>query len=267
MPKNNLVILKLGGSVITDKKNNRKKINKNNLERISKEITEAMSKKGFSLIIVHGVGSYGHVIAKKFNLSNGYKNKHQIQAVAELYCDLKELNLEVIKTIKSRGMDVIPFQQSSAWKSHNKEISNPNLDVIKNYLALGFTPVLHGDLMTDDKLGFSVLSGDKIVYYLARKLKARRVILGTDIDGVFDADPNINKKAKLMKIVNSKNINNLLIGKSIAMDVTGGMSGKVKELLKLAELGIESEIINISKSNILKKSLCGQKDLGTIIKK
>lgn len=265
MPQNNLLILKLGGSVITEKKEGRKKINRRNLERLSLEIARAKKKKDLSLIIVHGAGSFGHIIAKRFGLNEGYKNKAQIKAITELYCDLKELNLEVIKSLKNKGLNAIPFQQSSAWRLRNKEINNPNLDIIKKYLRLDFIPVLYGDILIDDKLGFSVLSGDKIVYCLAKKLKAQRVILGTDVDGIFNRDPRICKNAKLFRKINRKNIKEINAGKSTAVDVTGGMGGKVSELIKLAKIGIKSEIINISKAGILEKALLEQENLGTEI--
>jgi isopentenyl phosphate kinase len=91
--------------------------------------------------------------------------------------------------------------------------------------------------------------------------------MGTDVDCVFSYDSKLNKKAKLVKILNGKNINNLMIEKSFAIDVTGGMNRKAGELIKLAKIGIKSEIINIAKQNILKKALRGEKELGTIINK
>lgn len=265
MSKNKPIILKLGGSVITRKKEGCKKINRQNLERLSLEIARAKKKKKLSLIIVHGAGSFGHIIAKKFNLSDGYKNKAQIRAIAELHCDLKELNLKVIKSLRNEGLNTIPFQQSSAWKLRNKEIINPALDIIKSYLDLDFIPVLYGDLLIDDKIGFSILSGDKIVCCLAKKLSAQEVILGTDVDGIFNRDPSIYKNVKLLKKINGKNIKKISAGKSTAADVTGGMNGKIGELIKLAKIGIKSEIINISRAGILEKALLGRKNLGTLI--
>ncbi|MCK4891612.1 MAG: isopentenyl phosphate kinase family protein [Candidatus Pacebacteria bacterium] len=266
MKKNNLIILKIGGSVITDKEHNRKRINKKNLRRIAKEIAQAKNKNGFSLIIVHGAGTFGHKIAKKFNLHQGYKNNLQIKAISDLCLDLKKLNIEVIKYLKKEGIEAITFKQSSAWQLSNGRLENYNLEIIRNYLSLNLTPVLFGDILVDKKLKFSILSGDQIIYRLAKKLTVNKVIVGTDIDGIFNCNPKTNKRAKLIKKVNGKNINNFLIENSTSIDVTRGMNGKVCELINLAKSGTESEIINITKSNILKKALLGQNGLGTIIK-
>ena len=263
--KKNLVILKIGGSVITDKKHNRKIINKKRLERIIKEIAYAKNKNNFSLIIVHGAGSFGHKIVKSFDLKDGYKDRSQIKAISRLSLDLKKLNIEILKHLKKENIDSITFDQSSAWKMTNKRLHNCDLSIINKYLQLNLTPVLYGDVLIDDKLRFSILSGDQIIYYLAKKLYAKKVLIGTDLDGIFESDPKINKNARLIKKVDSNNIKDLSLGQSLSTDVTDGMKGKVDELIRLAKVGIESEIVNISKPNILKKSLSGKRGLGTII--
>ncbi|MEM4202238.1 MAG: hypothetical protein QW786_03425, partial [Candidatus Hadarchaeum sp.] len=48
-------------------------------------------------------------------------------------------------------------------------------------------------------------------------------------------------------------------------DVTGGMQAKVRELLELAKFGIEAEIVNAARPNILKEALQGKRGLGTIV--
>lgn len=265
MKKNNLVILKIGGSVITDKKNNRKTINQKVLERIIKEIAQAKNKKNFSLIIIHGVGTFGHKIAKKFDLQNGYKNKSQIRAISNLCLDLKKLNIEILKHLKKEGINAVTFEQSSAWKMTNGRLCNCNLLIINKYLKLNLTPVLYGDILIDKKLKFSILSGDQIIYHLAKKLKADKVIIGTDVDGIFNRNPKINTDAKLVKLVNKNNFNKLSLSCSTAIDVTGGMRGKVNELINLSEFKIKSKIINLTKPNVLKCTLLGKNHFGTTI--
>lgn len=263
--KKQLVVLKLGGSVITHKAQNQKKINQKNLDRLCVEIAEAKKRENFSLIIACGVGPFGHIVAKKFKLNEGYKNKTQIKPITDVHLDLLSLNIAVIKTLKKYGLNAIPFSPSSAWKLTNGKMKNCDLSVIKEFISLELIPVLHGDLLMDAASGFGILSADHIVYYLAKNLKADRVIIGTDTDGIFDSDPKICKSAKLIKEINRNIAKNLKIEKSQAVDVTGGMKGKVDELFNLAKYKIESRIINISKPDILKKTLNGSKNFGTKI--
>ena len=266
MIKKNLIILKIGGSVITDKKNDNEKINKKNLQRISHEISLAQKEKNFALIIIHGVGPFGHKLAKQFNLQEGYQNKLQIKALSKISVSLRKLNTEVEIYLKKEKINTISFKQSSAWLLENKRLLNADLSVIEKYLGFDIVPILHGDVLMDTKLGFSVLSGDQIVSYLAKKLNAKKVIIGTDVDGVFDNDQKLDKNAKLIREFNIQHKNNSILKGSTSTDVTGGMKGKVDELIELSKFGIESEIINILKPNVLKKSLCGKSGLGTIIK-
>ncbi len=64
-----LLILKLGGSVVTHKDQDYK-AHHENIERLSREIAEANQ---YPLIIVHGGGSFGHPFAKKHDIANGFK--------------------------------------------------------------------------------------------------------------------------------------------------------------------------------------------------
>jgi len=253
MNRKKLIIIKIGGSVITQKNKNLKTIKAENLQRICKEIGEAYSKKKIPLIIIHGVGPFGHKLAKEFRLNEGYKDKRQLSALPELHKDVRELNLKIIKALQKNNLPAISFSPSAFWRLEDGRLKKQPTEIIKKYLALGTIPVLHGDLLIDNKKVFSVLSGDQICYYLAKELKSDRVIIGTDLDGVFDSDPKINPAAKLIKKISRENYQKFDIGGSTAIDVTSGMRGKLDELLKLADIGIGSEIINADiPSNIAK---------------
>ena len=101
---------------------------------------------------------------------------------------------------------------------------------------------------------------------MCKELKPCRIIIGTDVDGVFDSDPRSNKKAKLQKIIDKNNAKNIKINKTDVIDVTGQMHGKIDELLRLADYGIKSEIINIAKIKVLERSLTAQKVIKTVIR-
>jgi len=58
-------------------------------------------------------------------------------------------------------------------------------------LVAGFVPILHGDCVLDDVQGCAILSGDKIIEKLVEKLRPRRVVFLTDVDGIFDKPPEM----------------------------------------------------------------------------
>jgi isopentenyl phosphate kinase len=134
---------------------------------------------------------------------------------------------------------------------------------------MGFMPVLYGDAVLDEKLGFTVLSGDQIVSYLARKFDAGKVVIGVDTDGLCDADPKVDKNAKLYTHLTLSELEKVKsrLGGSTAADVTGGMLGKIAELVPAVEQGIPVVMVNAAKPNRVYKALMGEKVEGTVIEK
>lgn len=109
----NLIILKIGGSVITDKFSKKPKVNLKNLKRISKEIALAYDPKRFSLILIHGAGSYGHLKVKKTGIDKGIKNREQLRSFAQTQRLQNELNTIFTKYLINENLPAIPFQASA----------------------------------------------------------------------------------------------------------------------------------------------------------
>lgn len=260
-----LIILKLGGSVITYKKSKIPRVNRKNLERISAEVASVYQKKKMPLIIIHGAGSYGHVIVKKTGIDKGIKTEKQLEDFAETQRLQNVLNCIVTDHLIKEEVPAIPCQASASAVMNSEKLVKMDVSVIKGLLDIGMVPVLYGVPAFDEAQKCSILSGDQIAPYLAVKLNAKKIIYATNVDGVFTSDPNKDPNAKLISLINSKNIKQVkewLTG-STATDVTGGMLRKVCELL---EIGIESQIINGEKENFIKRALLEEVGLGTIIK-
>ena len=263
-----MIILKLGGSVITKKEAEEPLIDHNNLNRISGEIANSSFDK---LIIVHGAGSFGHPSAKKYEIGSPVTDEADFARKKLGFCItqswVKKLNTFVCDSLRERGVLAVSIQPSSFIITKNKRIHFCNLDLINKYLELGFVPVIYGDVVPDidESIKICVLSGDQIINYLGENLKPTRVILGSDVDGIYTKNPKKYDDAKLMNIVTS--CDDLIAEGSLSVDVTGGMNGKLTELIELAQLGVESEIINAGKENFIKRALSHEKGIGTIIKK
>jgi len=263
-----LIILKLGGSVITKKGAKEPILNQDNLDRISAEIARSLSDK---LIIVHGAGSFGHPFASEYKIGKPIKDKVDLErkkmgfSITQSW--VKKLNTHVCDSLRQNGVLAVSIQASSFIITKNKRIYSCNLDLIKKYLELGFVPVIYGDVVLDidESIKICVLSGDQIIQYLGENLKPERVILGSDVDGIYTKDPKKYEDAELMELVTS--CEDLKTEGSINVDVTGGMHGKLQELLELADMGIQSEIINAERKGIVQRALNNEKILGTIVKK
>ena len=259
------IILKIGGSVITDKSGElvaRTEV----MNRLAEETQKAGVK---NLIIVHGGGSFGHPTAQKYGIKEGLKNDTQKVGFAETHHVMTVLNGLVMDAFVWHSIPAFSVAPSCCVLTENGRIKLFEDTILKTLLKMGFMPVLYGDAVLDEKLGFTVLSGDQIVSYLARKFGAGKVVIGVDTDGLYDADPKVAKNAKLYMHLTSGELEKVKskLGGSTADDVTGGMLGKIAELAPAVEQGIQVVMVNASKPNRIYKALMGEKVEGTIIEK
>jgi isopentenyl phosphate kinase len=260
-----LTILKIGGSVITDKDGElaaRTEV----INRLAEEIQKANVK---NLIVVHGGGSFGHPTAQKYGIKEGLKEDAQKVGFAETHHVMTVLNGLVMDSLVWHNIPAISVAPSCCVITENGRIKTFEDAVFKTYLKMGFAPILYGDATLDEKLGFTVLSGDQIVSHLARKLGASKIVIGVDTDGLYDADPKVAKNAKLYTHLTLNELEKIKenLGGSTAADVTGGMLGKVAELIPAVAQGIPVVIVNAAKPNRVYKALMGEAVEGTVIEK
>lgn len=255
------LIVKLGGSVITDKRR-QFSINRTVLKRLAHELAAA---KG-PLLVVHGGGSFGHPLAAKYRIAEGYKDRKQLIGLSLTHRAMECLNAEVVEALNGAGLPAIAVQPSACTVVDEGRIRSMELTPVRKMLELGLIPVLYGDAVPDASRGMSILSGDQIVSYLARELCASRVILGSDVDGVYTANPKKDKRARLVRRITPADKDIVAsLGAAEGEDVTGGMENKVRELLTLSEHGVEAEIVNATKPGVLKRAVKGERGLGTVI--
>jgi isopentenyl phosphate kinase len=250
---NEPVILKLGGSVITDKNADEGVVREADLLRIAKEVSKFQGK----LIIVHGAGSFGHTYAKKYGLDKGFDPEGAIIT----HESVKKLSSTVVDALNQFGVRAVAVHPMCCTVCKNRRIESMYLDNIKLMIDKGFIPVLHGDVVMDLELGVCVLSGDQIVPYLAKELGITRLGLGSAENGVLDKDGKTVPEITPEKFEDFKQY----IRGSESTDVTGGMLGKVQELLELSKMScITSYIFNAGKENNIYRFLNGE-SIGTRI--
>ena len=257
------VILKIGGSVITDKDSDLA-AKTEVINRLAEEVAKANVK---NLIVVHGGGSFGHPTAKKHGIKDGFKKDGQRIGFAETHHVMTVLNGLVMDAFVWHEIPAVSIAPSSCVITENGRIKQFEDAALRMLMKMEFTPVLYGDTTVDEKLGFTVLSGDQLVTHLALKFNACRIVIGVDTDGLYDVDPKTDKNAKLFPHLNLAELQTLKLGTSLAKDVTGGMSGKIGELLPAVEKGIPVSIVNGAKPNRVYRALAGEKVEGTLIEK
>ena len=104
---------------------------------------------------------------------------------------------------------------------------------------------------------------------MAVKLKARRIVIGVDTDGIYEADPKTNPEAKRYMHLTLEELKKVQgkLGNAQGTDVTGGMAGKIAELIPAVEAGVPVKIVNASRGQRVFRALTEQQIEGTFIEK
>ena len=254
-----LVLVKLGGSLITDKsKPYTPRLDV--IKRLAREIHAAREKNDIKIIIGHGGGSFPHLPAKKFQTHKGLRGPQSYRGLAIVQDAAARLNRIIVAALLNAGENAISIQPSASCLAMDDEIMEWYTKPLEMVLKYDMIPVVYGDVGLDMEKGCCILSTEELLSYLARRLGSNRIIMCGKMNGVV-----IN--GETMREVRPKDfpvIKNDLLG-SDGIDVTGGMDLKVRKALNLAKQGIESEIINGFEAGYLERSLMGERDLGTRI--
>jgi len=256
------ILIKLGGSAITDKEEEYF-LKEEVLQRISNEISKIQDR----ILLVHGGGSFGHVAALEQGLDEKESEELDPLGFSRVHQAMNELNVEVVNSLISSEVRAVPVQTSACFMKESKGVRLENEKIIEGLLESGFCPVFYGDFVLDESGNLTILSGDQIIEHLAEIFSADRVIMGTDVDGVFTKDPKVDKEAELIHEISPKKWEKISsqIEFSSREDVTGGMENKIKVLIELAKKGIESRIINIQRPENLIEAVKSDKRVGTKI--
>lgn len=263
--KGELMMLKLGGSVITDKEKTMTP-NLDAIQRLAKETADSHVER---LIIVHGGGSFGHPLAKQYMIKEGYEKPSQIEGFLKTHQAMLELNKLVVDALICHNIAAFSFSPSSCVVTKAGRIQIFYDGILTRLLDTGFVPVLFGDAVLDNNRGFTILSGDQLVSALATKFKANEIIIGADVDGLYTVDPKTDASAQLISHITLQKLKTLLhnIEEAKVTDVTGGMLGKILELIPAVSADIPTIIVNAAKEDNVYKALRGEKVVGTLIEK
>jgi isopentenyl phosphate kinase len=259
-----VTIVKLGGSVITFKDSTPPRVNLEVVSRVAKEIGNDIQ----NLILVLGGGAHGHQAAHLYGYGDDSTPKENLlRGIPLIRRNMTNLAMAVeseFEKIGSSSVIVSPFMFATM---NEGLLSDFPVRIFTHSLDAGLTAVTHGDVCFDSARGASILSGDTIVAYLSRKLNVTSVLIGTNVDGVYDSDPKANPDAVIIPKISSDNIQDVIAGAgpSGTTDVTGGMGKKMEELLGLSSATREVVIFNLLVSGRLRALLNGESVLCTRI--
>jgi len=261
-----LTILKLGGALLTDKSRS-DSLRQELLARVAREIRTCMDAELLDeLILVHGVGAYGHRPVLHHKLHRGLQSPDQLLPFSRTQSQVMRLRSAIIAALQDAGLPVALILPSSGMTAENFRIRQQFLDPVAGFLRIGMTPVLGGDMLADAAAGFSVYGGDAISVDLARRFCADHLLFATDVDGVFDADPRQRPDARRIPQLSLSQMGGVaLSGRDL--DVSGAMAGKLREIHRVREqirAGMTVRLFSMTEPGRLQAILSGE-DFGTKI--
>jgi len=254
-------LVKLGGSVITNKKEARadSRAPPRFLAGAARRLLREIRDSGEKVILVTGAGSFGHVKAKKHGLAGGFRQDSQWDGFVEVSRDIRRLNLMVLDAGLGLGMRLVSVPPSVSALLTDGRIHYLDEGVFRRYLSAGITPVTFGDVALDTSRKFSICGGDLLMQRLAEAFSAERALFVSDIDGIrVGGDGNVAHEfapGDLARITPARGPR--------GQDVTGGIVEKARLALAMGAAGTEVAVINGKKGGRLLDALRGGEPEGT----
>lgn len=233
-----ITIIKLGGSVITDK-SVPFKILYDNISDIAEQIAKYGKR---NILLIHGGGSVGHYLVEKLKFNE--KEAQDPKAISTIIYEMDNLTQAISKAFLEFGVPVVALQTHSFVFLDEKGIILDSKFVL-NWLKKGLIPILKGDVILGYDGVARVISGDVLISELAKLDEVKRVIMCFDQDGIIDKDGNVIKQLSLKSNFEE------LIWPTNKYDVTGGLKAKLKAMAPIVSLKKEVYFMNPKRNRLL----------------
>jgi acetylglutamate kinase len=253
------IVIKCGGSVLINP----------SLFQIFVQDVVVLNKLGFNPIIVHGGGKRINSKLNKLNIKSNFINglrvtdKNTISIVEDV---LIEFNKEIVNALKDQFCEARRITSKEyniiTVKPENDELgfvgtpTHIKVDVLKEIIKVNEVPVIAPLGLNENNQTFNI-NADTVAGAIAKKLKARRLMIVSDVEGV------LNNEKKLIPEIDSRKAKELIYQEVIS----GGMIPKINNCLDVASNGVKGVvIIDGRKNHSLLFELLSDKGSGTLIR-
>ncbi|RPG95632.1 MAG: acetylglutamate kinase [Candidatus Pelagibacter sp. TMED263] len=258
--KKELIVIKYGGNVLIDRN-----IFNNFIEDIS-----ILNKLGLSIVVVHGGGPRIERKLKEENIKTKFINGLRVtdEKVISIVEDvLVDFNKDIVNSLKKKGSQAVSITSKLNnilnVVPDNKELGfvgipdNINIEFLKGIIDKKQIPVIAPLGIDKDKNTYNI-NGDTAASAIAKKLKSRRLLLMTNVEGVYDDRKTLISEIKPFDIEN-------LVKLKI---VQGGMIPKIKNCIDAVENGVRGVVIlDGRKPHSILDEIFLDKGAGTLIRK
>ena len=253
------IVIKCGGSVLVDPK----------LFKIFIKDVVVLNKLGFNPIIVHGGGKRINNKLDELNIKSNFINglrvtdKNTINIVEDV---LIEFNKEIVDALKnqscktrritSKEYNIITVKPESDNLGFVGTPTHIKTNVLKEIIKVNEVPVVAPLGLDENNQTFNI-NADTVAGSVAKELKARRLMIISDVEGVLDSEK------KLIPEINSDQAKKMIEDGSIS----GGMIPKIDNCLDVAKNGVKAVcIIDGRKKSSILFELLSDKGSGTLIR-
>jgi isopentenyl phosphate kinase len=251
------VLVKLGGSLITEKTDARGAVRREVLARLAAEIASAAARMPERLVLGHGSGSFGHVAAREHGIAEGLRSPGQLPGISRTQERAAALHREVLSALTATGLAPFSIAPSSCVVFSGAQAAGMEDEPLRLALDAGLLPVVYGDVVMDREQGVAICSTERVFEMLAGRLTVRRVLWLGETDGVYGEDGQTLPRISSLE--------GLHFASPAGTDVTGGMRHRVETALSLARQGVRSVIFNGLTPGLLERALLGEAVPGTEI--
>jgi isopentenyl phosphate kinase len=273
-----LVFLKLGGSLITDKTQPYTP-QLDVIEDVALQISTALQNQpNLRLILGHGSGSFGHVAASEYHTRDGFPRPSPLihrerdkteenywKGFSEVWYQASALNRFVMKALHKTNVPALALPPSANVIASDGQVSIWETTSVRMALAAGIVPVIYGDVSFDEIRGGTILSTEDLFSHLARALNPERILLAGLESAVWEDFP---ARTRRIETITPKTFSDIRagVGKAEGADVTGGMEDKVTQMLNLVQQipDLKVQIFSGAESGNIMRTLTGE-TLGTVI--
>jgi len=239
------ILLKLGGSLITDKRAV-EHVRQDVLRRLAAEIAETRRQQPqLPLVIGHGSGSFGHLHARRHGTRAGVQTAAEWLGFALTGDAAARLNRAVVAALLQAGVPAWSIQPGAMLWAQDGTIARGMANGIQGALERGLVPVVFGDVLLDEMRGGTIAGTEEIFRWLLPFLEPQRVILAGEVNGIYSADPFLDPAATHIPFLTEGNLHTIQNGLqgSRGVDVTGGMIAKVQEALAMVAAVPELDVV------------------------
>ena len=258
--KNELIVIKYGGNVLIDRN-----VFNNFIEDIF-----ILNMLGLSVIVVHGGGPRIEKELEKEKIQTEFVNGLRVtdEKVIKIVEDvLIDFNNDIVNSLNKKGskavsinskinniIKVVPDRKELGFVGIPNKIE---IDIIKDMIGKNQIPVV-APLGLDTNNHTYNINGDTAASAIAKKLKSRRLILMTNVEGVYD------DKKKLISEIKPFDIENLIKLKI----VQGGMIPKIQNCIDAVENGVRGVVtLDGRKPHSILNEIFSDQGAGTLIRK